>query len=104
MPLGCGCLFALGAASFPRLGLLFTWFFTPLVNRTFHGGFLVPLFGLIFLPFTTLMYVLVWQPAIGLTGWGWPLLIIGFLIDISSYGSGAFGGRGRVQRGYRVLA
>lgn len=104
MPLGCGCLFALGAASAPRLGLLFTWLFTPLVNRAFHSDFLVPFFGLLFLPFTTLMYVLLWQPGVGVAGWGWALIIVGFFIDISSYGSGAVGGRGRGQRGYRAPA
>jgi RsiW-degrading membrane proteinase PrsW (M82 family) len=68
--LGCGCLFALGAAAFPRLALLSTWLFTPLVTHAFHATFLRPLLGIIFLQFTTLMYVLVYIPGIGLTGWG----------------------------------
>ncbi len=59
------CLFAIGAAFFPRLALLFVWLFTPLVNRAFSGGILLPLLGIIFLPFTTLIYVLVYIPGIG---------------------------------------
>src|SRR5262245_24098590 len=102
MPLGCGCLFALAAASAPRLVLLFTWLFTPLVSRAFHSAFLVPLLGIIFLPFTTLMYVLVWSPAVGVTGWGWFWVILGLLLDIGSYSGSAYGNRGRMPRGYQT--
>ncbi len=94
--LGCACLFALGAAFFPRLALLFVWLFTPLVNRAFHFTFLLPLLGIIFLPFTTLMYVLVYNPAVGVIGWGWFWVILGFLLDISSYGSSAYTNRNRI--------
>jgi hypothetical protein len=96
MPLACGCLFAVVAASFPRLALLFTWVFTPLVTRAFYGGFLVPFLGILFLPFTTLMYVLAWQPVVGLTGWGWFWVILGFLLDLGSYSGSAFGNRSRM--------
>jgi hypothetical protein len=57
-------------SAFPRLALLFVWLFTLLVNRSFSGGILLPLLGIIFLPFTTLIYVLVYIPGIGVTGWG----------------------------------
>ena len=40
---GCACLFAMGAAFFPRLALFFVWLFTPLVNRAFHNTFIWPL-------------------------------------------------------------
>lgn len=46
------CLFALFAAFAPRLALFFLWILTPLVSRGF-GSFIVPLLGIIFLPFTT---------------------------------------------------
>jgi hypothetical protein len=62
-----GCLLALLAAISPRLALLLVWIFTDLVDRAFTG-FLLPLFGLILLPFTTLLYVLAYQPLIGVTG------------------------------------
>ena len=96
--LGCGCLFAMGAAAFPRLALLFVWIFTNLVNRAFHNTFIWPLLGIIFLPFTTLFYVFAYNPALGLTGWGWLFVIIGFVIDISSYGSSAYTNRSRFRR------
>ena len=86
------CLFALFAAFAPRLALLFLWIFTPLVSRAFYG-FLLPVLGVIFLPFATLFYVLSYVPGIGLTPWGWLWVIVGALIDVSAYGSGAYGRR-----------
>jgi hypothetical protein len=93
---GCACLFAMGAAFFPRLALFFVWLFTPLVNRAFHNTFIWPLLGIIFLPFTTLMYVLVYNPLVGVTGWGWLWVILGFVLDISSYSSSAYSNRNRI--------
>jgi len=86
----CGCIFALGAAFFPRLGVLALWLFTPLVNRAFDT-FIVPLLGLIFLPLTTVIYVLVIPGGLG--GFEWLLIIVGFLIDLGAYGGGVFGRR-----------
>jgi hypothetical protein len=87
-----GCLLALLAAISPRLALALVWIFTNLVDRAFTG-FLVPLLGLIFLPFTTLLYVLAYQPVVGVSGWGWLLVFVGLLFDLGSYGGGAFGRR-----------
>jgi len=100
--LGCACLFAIAATFFPRLVLLFVWLFTPLVNRAFHYTLILPLLGIIFLPFTTLMYVLVYNPVVGVTGWGWFLVILGLLLDISSYTSSAYSNRNRIP-GYRTM-
>ena len=83
-----GCLFALLAALSPRLALVLVWIFTNLVDRAFIG-FLLPLLGLIFLPFTTLMYVLSYNPVTGVRGWGWFFVFIGLLFDLGSFGVGA---------------
>jgi len=85
----------MGAAFFPRVALLFVWLFTPLVNRAFTT-FLWPLLGIIFLAFTTLMYVLVYNPLVGVTGWGWFWVILGLVLDISSYTSSAYTNRNRM--------
>jgi hypothetical protein len=87
-----GCLLALLAAISPRIALILVWIFTNLVDRAFEG-FLLPLLGLIFLPFTTLIYVLAYQPVIGVTGWGWFFVFIAVLLDLGSYGGGVFGRR-----------
>jgi hypothetical protein len=72
-------------AFFPRLLLFLLWVFTNLVDRAF-SGFILPFLGILFLPFTTLFYVLAYNPiANGLVGASWLWLLIGFMIDISSY-------------------
>jgi hypothetical protein len=81
-----GCLFAVFAASFPRLALIVIWAFTEWVNRVFGDQWLMPLLGLIFVPFTTLMYILVSLPVGGINFGGWLLVGIGLLLDISHWG------------------
>jgi hypothetical protein len=81
-----GCLFAAFAATFPRLGLLIIWIFTDWVQLVFGDQWLVPLLGIIFLPFTTLMYVLVSLPVGGISFAGWLMVILGVLVDVSHWG------------------
>ena len=81
----------------PRVALIFMWLFSDLVTRAFPN-FLFPLLGTIFLPFTTIFYVLAYQPAFGIDGFGWFFVILGLIIDISSYGGGWWGNRGRLRR------
>ena len=76
---------ALFAASFPRLGLIIIWAFTDWVSRVFGDNWFLPLLGLIFLPFTTLLYVLVSLPAGGVTFGGWLLVGLGVLLDLSHW-------------------
>jgi hypothetical protein len=92
-----GCLFALFAAFTPRIALGALWIFTNLVDRAF-SGFVLPMLGLIFVPYGTLFYVLCWRPVVGVTGWGWVWVVIGFMLDLTHYMGGAFA-RGR-RRGY----
>jgi hypothetical protein len=79
------------------LGL--TWIFTDRVDVAFDGV-LLPLAGLIFLPYTTFFYVLAYAPIAGVSGIGWFFVVLGFLLDLSSYaGSGRFG-QTRYRRSY----
>lgn len=87
--MACGCLFALLAAIAPRIALIALWLFTPLVKNAFEAAIVVPLLGFIFLPLTTVVYVLA-SPG-GLIGFEWLLLIFAFLVDLGAYGSGIFG-------------
>ena len=81
------CLGCLGMFT-PRLVLVFLWLFTNSVDSAF-SSLLLPLVGIIFLPFTTLFYVLVYSIAHnGPTAAGWILVFIGFLLDLGSYSSG----------------
>jgi hypothetical protein len=68
----------------PRMTIFFLWIFTPLVNAVFDF-WLWPFLGTIFLPFTTLMYVLVAAPLGSANFWGWLTVILGLLIDLRAY-------------------
>jgi hypothetical protein len=89
--MGCACLFALLTAIAPRIALILMWLFTPLVESAFGSQIILPLLGLIFLPLTTVIFVLV-SPG-GLMAFEWLLLIFAFLVDLGSYGGGIFGRR-----------
>ena len=88
-----GCLLLLLTGFFPRLGLLILWIFTNDVDQA-YDSFWVPLAGLIFLPLTTFVYAITWQPVVGPEGFDWFLIVFAFLIDVSSwFGGGAYSRR-----------
>ena len=79
------CFFLLLAGFGPRIALLFVWIFGDRVDRAF-GSWVWPLLGLIFLPWTTLMWVIAWSPVVGVSGfWDWLLVAIGVGLDIATY-------------------
>ena len=71
-------------ALFARLVLLVVWLSTPLVQRAFHGGWILPLLGFLFLPITTLTYVLVYYISGSVTGWGWLWVALAVLLDLAA--------------------
>jgi hypothetical protein len=77
-------LFALG----PRFALVFTWIFGHRIQVVFSHWWW-PLLGIIFLPWTTLMYTIVWTTG-GVNGANWIAVAIGVFLDVISYG-GRFG-------------
>jgi hypothetical protein len=79
-----GCLFLLIMMLSPRLGIIILWAFTNWVNLAFTS-WIWPLLGLIFLPWTTLLYILVAAPAGGITFWGWLFVALGLLSDLASH-------------------
>ena len=82
------CFLVLLGLFAPRLALILVWLFTPLVSRAFGTLILLPVLGLIFLPLTTLVYVLVFIPGVGVVGLGWLWLILALLADLATYGGG----------------
>jgi hypothetical protein len=80
-----GCLFLLITLLSPRLGIIVLWVFTDYVQRAFQGAWIWPLLGLIVLPWTTLIYILVAAPAGNITFWGWLMVALGLLVDLSSH-------------------
>lgn len=85
----CGCFVILLGSAFPRVAIFLIWLFSNNVQRAFEGNgyWVVPLAGLILLPYTTLMYILVFYfsgPA-PVHGFGWAFVVLGLFLDISSY-------------------
>jgi hypothetical protein len=83
-----GCLFALVAGFFPRIALVIVWITTNLVDRAF-STWVIPLLGLLFLPFTTLVYVIVWTPALHLGNGRWVWVALAFVVELVGYGGTA---------------
>jgi hypothetical protein len=83
------CLFLLIAALSPRLAVILMWIFTPWVDRAF-GPIIWPILGVLFLPITMLLYVILWNTnGHGVHGWEWILVIFGVFADLSSYARSA---------------
>jgi hypothetical protein len=83
-----GCLLAIFAGVFPRIALVIVWITTNLVDRAF-SGWVLPLLGLIFLPLTTLVFVLVWTPGTHLGNGRWIWVALAFIVEIVGSGGGA---------------
>jgi hypothetical protein len=83
-----GCLLAFGLAVAPRFFLVLAWLFSDRWNVVWHGDFFLPLLGIIFLPFTTVMYMLVWTAG-GIQGWDWLWIALGLFLDFTQYAQSA---------------
>ena len=80
------CLFATLVMFGPRLGILVWWLFQPWRFNMAFNTFIWPFLGFLFLPWTTLMYLVVFPGGVTMFDWIW--LGLGVLADIASYGSG----------------
>ena len=85
-----GCLLAFSIALAPRLVLILAWIFSARWVIVWQNNFLWPLLGIIFLPYTTVMYMLAWSPAVAgggnIEGWDWLWIILGLILDIAKWG------------------
>jgi hypothetical protein len=82
------CLILLLGVFGPRVGFAAWWIFGDKVDAAFDG-WVWPLLGLIFLPWTSICYVLAWGPIDEVSGAGWLLVALGFLLDVMSYSARA---------------
>ena len=67
----------------PRLAILVWWLFQPARISMAFDGWILPILGLIFLPWTLLMYLIVFPG--GVVGFDWLILGLGLLADIGGY-------------------
>jgi fructose-specific phosphotransferase system IIC component len=94
-----GCLTAL-VSGFSRLMLLMYWFARPAHMQAVFNTFIIPCLGFIVLPFTTLMYVLLWSPQVGLQGLDWLWIAIAVVLDLASIAASGATNRNRIPAGY----
>lgn len=81
----------------PRLAILIWWLVDMARWESAFNSFIVPFLGFLFLPWTTLFWVLV-APTGNVSGFDWVWLALGLVIDIAGYAGGGYGNRGRVTR------
>lgn len=86
------CIVALMGLVGPRVAFLFAWIFTDEVDQSIDS-FWLKLLGLIFLPWTALFWAIAWAPIQGVSGFGVFLVLMGLVLDIASYTSGAYSRR-----------
>lgn len=75
----------------PRFLNILWWLLRPGVYSLAFPNIIFGFLGVIFLPWTTLMYVLAFPG--GLSGLDWIFIGIGFIADLSSYGGSGYGGK-----------
>ena len=84
-----GCLLAFGAAVAPRIILGLAWIFSDRWAAVWEGQFLIPLLGIVFLPYTTIMFMLavtVTPAENTIEGFAWMWVVLGVFLDIWKYG------------------
>ena len=88
------CFLTILALLGPRALVLVWWLLEPLRFQATFDSIILPALGLIFLPWTLLMYVLV-VPG-GIVGIDWLWLAIALVGDIATYSGGGYGNRDRM--------
>ena len=88
------CIFTSLLLLGPRFAALIWWLINPLRFNAAFSTFIWPLLGIIFLPWTTLMYLVVF-PA-GIIGFDWLWLGLAVVADIGMYVGGGYGNRDRI--------
>lgn len=77
-----GCLIAALAMIGPRVALFFVWISTGFVDRAYDST-IIPLLGLLFLPWTTLVYALVYDGN-NVNFLGWVFVFFALVADVST--------------------
>jgi hypothetical protein len=81
------CLISIASMLGPRLAILVWYLVNPLRWRATFDTWVWPLLGSLFLPWTTLAYVVVMRNG-NIDGLEWLLIALGLLFDLSSHGGG----------------
>ena len=95
------CCLALTAGLIgPRIALVLWWIFDSSRFDLAFSTWVWPFLGILFLPWTTLAYLVVWSPVVGVDTWEWIIVGIGFAIDLATYSARAASSRYRASSAY----
>ncbi len=94
------CLFTALALLGPRAAILLWWLFDPVLWSRAFDTFIVPFLGFLFLPWTTLMFVLVFPG--GVNGFDLVWLGLAVVFDVFNWFGGAYGNRRQISGYYRA--
>ena len=75
----------------PRLAILVWWLISPVYVGAAFDSVLLTFLAWLFIPWTVLMYLIIYPG--GVVGFDWIILILGILADIASYTGGFYGNR-----------
>ena len=84
------CLFLITLIGGPRIGGIVWWLFYPDRWDSAFDNFVIPVLGLVLLPWTTIMFVAV-APFGNVEGSDWLWLGFAFAADLLSLGGGGYG-------------
>jgi hypothetical protein len=85
------CLFGSLVLLGPRFAILVWWIIDQTRWNDAFDNFFVGFIGWLLVPWTTMMYVLVFSG--GVTGFDWVIIGLGILADVASWSSGGVSGR-----------
>ncbi len=78
-----GCLILILTLVSPRVGVLVIWLVSDWVDRAFDDGVVLPILGIVFLPWTTTLYVLGYIVGDQAAPWGILGIVVGLFLDIA---------------------
>jgi hypothetical protein len=83
-------------ALFVRVALLFIWLTTPVMTLAFHRNWIIPLLGILFLPVTTLIYLLLILADGSVMGEDWLWIVLALLLDLGVHSLSTYTWRHRI--------
>ena len=89
------CLFTILLFLGPRIASVVWWIIRPVYWANVFPNIILPILGIIFLPWTTLMYAIVFPGWLNVFEW----ILLGFavLIDLGAYFGGGYGNWNRFR-------
>ena len=96
-----GC-FTAAVVGMSRFIVLFAWIARPIAFDAAFSSWIIPCLGVMILPFTTLMYLILITNQVGntLSGTDWIWIALAVVVDIAGAGAAAAQNRNRVPQGY----